>query len=120
MPLKIFQTASVMEVAHSVLGLVRSPVLFAVLQCAGRNFNLWGIVAQAPEQTTTAGVRLLSLGDWAVELNFITLVVAWSLGDVIRYAFFALKDSLTCTFTCYLSGRKRSLRSTRWGDSCAW
>lgn len=48
MPLKIFQTAAVLEIFHSMFGLVRSPLVTTFVQVGSRLILLWSIVeAQA-------------------------------------------------------------------------
>lgn len=92
LPLKVVQTAAVLEVLHSALRIVKSPVMVTAMQVASREFVLWGIVSPLHMETTTQGVHLITLSDARLELNFITLVVAWSISEVIRYGFFAFKE----------------------------
>ena len=61
------------------------------MQVGSRIWVLWGIVNLAPGPTTTQSVELFRVGQHAVQLNFMTLVVAWSLTEVVRYSFFAVK-----------------------------
>ena len=63
----------------------------AVLQVGSRIWVLWGIINLAPRPTTSGSVELLRFGQHAVQLNFVTLVVAWSLTEVVRYSFYAVK-----------------------------
>ncbi|CAD7701272.1 unnamed protein product, partial [Ostreobium quekettii] len=91
-PLKIFQTAALMEVLHSAFGLVRSPVMVTALQVASRIFVLWGILVPLPEETATQAVHLITVGTISVDLNIFTLVAAWSVSEVIRYGYFAFKE----------------------------
>eukprot|EP00887_Chlorella_sp_A99_P006090 scaffold22.g6090.t1 len=94
LPLKMAQTAAVMEVVHSATGLVRSPVAITATQVASRLWILWGIVNLAPGPTTGGAVRLLATpgGAWAVQLSLTTLLAAWGLSEVSRYSFFAAKE----------------------------
>ncbi|KAF3360589.1 hypothetical protein VdG1_01549 [Verticillium dahliae VDG1] len=76
------QSAAGMEVIHSLLGVVRAPVLTTFVQVAGRCTVLWAYirpflqVAQDPAYTA--------------------MVVAWSIAEVIRYSYFVfhLSDML--------------------------
>jgi very-long-chain (3R)-3-hydroxyacyl-CoA dehydratase len=43
------QTAAIMEILHSILGLVRSPVSSTLPQITGRLFMIWGILRSFPE-----------------------------------------------------------------------
>lgn len=96
-PLKVSQTAAIMEVVHSMVGLVRSPVGITAMQVASRIWCLWGIVVAAPGPTIGGGIPakpLAMLGPLPIQLNLISLLTAWCLSEVIRYGFFALKELL--------------------------
>ncbi|GFR41267.1 hypothetical protein Agub_g1942 [Astrephomene gubernaculifera] len=102
LPLKVSQTAAVLEVLHSAIGLVRSPVGITGMQVASRLWVLWGIVNLVPEATTRGAVSLggpslqLQLGGLSLplQLNLATLLAAWSITEVVRYSFFAVKEML--------------------------
>lgn len=47
LPLKIVQTAAVLEVFHSLFGLVRSPLMTTIMQVASRVILLWCYTAQS-------------------------------------------------------------------------
>ena len=64
---------------------------FAVLQVGSRIWVLWGIINLAPKPTTSGSVELLRSGQHAVQLDVVTLLVAWSLTEVVRYSFYAVK-----------------------------
>ena len=61
------------------------------MQVGSRIWVLWGIINLAPDASTTQSVELGRIGQYALQLNFVTLVVAWSLTEVVRYSFFAVK-----------------------------
>ena len=61
------------------------------MQVGSRIWVLWGVVNLASRATTTQSLELFHVGQHAVQLNFMTLVVAWSLSEVVRYSFFAVK-----------------------------
>lgn len=50
-PLQVTQTAAVLEIAHSALGLVRSPVMTTLQQVFSRVFIVWGILWAVPHAT---------------------------------------------------------------------
>jgi very-long-chain (3R)-3-hydroxyacyl-CoA dehydratase len=91
-PLKLAQTAALLEVLHSLLGVVRAPIMTTAMQVASRIWVLWGIVAAVPKQTTSQHVHLAQLGPVQLDLSLNTLLLAWSITEVIRYSFFALKE----------------------------
>jgi very-long-chain (3R)-3-hydroxyacyl-CoA dehydratase len=94
-PLKIAQTAAVMEVVHAALGIVRSPVMVTATQVASRIWILWGIVDAAPQAATIRSLVLLPLPSPfpRLALNLATLLTAWCFSEIIRYGFFAFKEA---------------------------
>ncbi|CZT23480.1 related to protein tyrosine phosphatase-like protein (putative anti-phosphatase); pepino protein; pasticcino protein pas2 [Ramularia collo-cygni] len=72
------QTLAGLEVLHAATGLVRAPLLTTLMQVASRYLLVWGIVQQFPH-TTGHGSPAYS-----------TMLVAWSVTEVIRYTFFAV------------------------------
>eukprot|EP00274_Cyanoptyche_gloeocystis_P007642 CAMPEP_0196661002 /NCGR_PEP_ID=MMETSP1086-20130531/42138_1 /TAXON_ID=77921 /ORGANISM="Cyanoptyche gloeocystis , Strain SAG4.97" /LENGTH=204 /DNA_ID=CAMNT_0041995687 /DNA_START=94 /DNA_END=708 /DNA_ORIENTATION=- len=74
--IKIFQTLSILEVFHSVLGLVKSPTLPTALQVAGRMTVLWLVADLAAETRDTPFLSMM--------------LISWSLVEVPRYSYYAL------------------------------
>jgi very-long-chain (3R)-3-hydroxyacyl-CoA dehydratase len=72
--LAIFQTAAVLEVLHSLFGVVRAPLFTTFIQVLSRLLLLWGIVVPFPATHTMP--------------RFATMILAWSLTEVIRYSFY--------------------------------
>ncbi|GAB4816673.1 hypothetical protein N2152v2_003719 [Parachlorella kessleri] len=91
-PLKWAQTAAVLEVVHSALGIVRSPVAITATQVASRLWILWGIIHLVPGPTTSGAVTIFESGSLKAQLSLVTLLTAWSLSEIIRYSFFAFKE----------------------------
>lgn len=79
LPLQISQTAAVMEILHSIFGIVRSPVAATLPQVLSRLFLVWGILWPVPQ------VR----EHWMV----LSLVLSWSITEIFRYTFFAVKEA---------------------------
>uniref|UniRef100_A0A7S3EME0 very-long-chain (3R)-3-hydroxyacyl-CoA dehydratase n=1 Tax=Rhodosorus marinus TaxID=101924 RepID=A0A7S3EME0_9RHOD len=75
--LKISQTAAVLEILHCLLGLVRASVFSTILQVSSRIYILW-VVADPFHD---------AVGQF---LAFKTMVLAWSLTEIPRYAYFAI------------------------------
>jgi very-long-chain (3R)-3-hydroxyacyl-CoA dehydratase len=75
-PLQLAQTAAVLEILHGLVGLVRSPVSATLPQIGSRLFLTWGILYSFPE----------------VRSHFLvtSLVISWSITEIIRYSFFVL------------------------------
>ena len=166
LPLKVSQTAALLEVVHSAIGLVRSPVMItgarpararwaanwrrasgdwvstclgqpfaaylpgrlcpraaslhqtltarpiplrpvrrrAAMQVASRIWVLWGIINPEPVLAAGGAVHLAQplpgvslpgvpaeVGGMPLALNLATLLTAWSITEVVRYSFFAVK-----------------------------
>ncbi|GAB4848793.1 Very-long-chain (3R)-3-hydroxyacyl-CoA dehydratase PASTICCINO 2A [Ancistrocladus abbreviatus] len=79
-PLLLAQSAAFLEIIHSLIGFVRSPISTTLPQVASRFFLVWGILYSFPEIQTHILVS--------------SLVLSWSITEVIRYGFFGTKEAL--------------------------
>lgn len=79
-PLLLAQSAAVVEILHSLIGLVRSPVSATLPQVSSRLYLTWGILYSFPEIRTHFLVS--------------SLVISWSITEIIRYSFFGLKEAV--------------------------
>lgn len=79
-PLQLAQTAAILEIFHSLVGLVRSPVSATLPQIASRLYLTWLILWSFPQTQTHILVT--------------SLVISWSITEIIRYSFFGLKEAL--------------------------
>ncbi|KAG5962925.1 hypothetical protein E4U58_003717 [Claviceps cyperi] len=70
------QTMALMEVIHSLLGIVRAPLVTTIMQVASRLLLVWPIVNTWP---------FLALSPF-----YASMLLAWSVTEVIRYSYFAL------------------------------
>uniref|UniRef100_A0A453DZG9 Very-long-chain (3R)-3-hydroxyacyl-CoA dehydratase n=1 Tax=Aegilops tauschii subsp. strangulata TaxID=200361 RepID=A0A453DZG9_AEGTS len=68
------------QILHGLVGLVRSPVTATLPQIGSRLFLTWGILWSFPE--TQSHILVTSL------------VISWSITEIIRYSFFGLKETL--------------------------
>lgn len=73
--LRVAQTGAALEVAHAACGLVRAPVATTALQVASRLLLLWGATEPLPAVRGAAAAS--------------SMVGAWALTEIPRYAFFA-------------------------------
>lgn len=73
--LAVFQTGALMEVLHAVTGLVRASPVTTLVQVSSRLLLVWGVLVPVPD--VRASPFLLSM------------VCAWSLTEIPRYAYFA-------------------------------
>ncbi|KAK2605379.1 hypothetical protein N8I77_008218 [Diaporthe amygdali] len=73
------QTLAALEIVHSVLGVVRAPLLTTLMQVSSRFALVWGAVHAYP---------LI-----AASPAYSSMLLAWSTTEVVRYLFFALSLS---------------------------
>ncbi|KAJ6593839.1 PTPLA-domain-containing protein [Mycena capillaripes] len=71
----IVQTCAILEVAHTLLGWVRSPLQTTAMQVASRLWIVWGIVQQFDVARTSP--------------LYTSAVLAWAITEVVRYSFYA-------------------------------
>lgn len=69
------QTGALLEVVHAALGWVRSSPITVAMQVASRIWLVWGVLARQPETHSHP--------------LFVTMVLAWSVTECIRYSFYA-------------------------------
>ncbi|KOS22448.1 putative very-long-chain (3R)-3-hydroxyacyl-dehydratase [Escovopsis weberi] len=70
------QSMAGMEVLHSLFGIVRAPLLTTLLQISSRLLLIWAILFPFPAL--------------ALYPTYSSMLVAWSVTEVIRYSFFAV------------------------------
>ncbi|XWS45013.1 hypothetical protein CRYUN_Cryun15aG0099300 [Craigia yunnanensis] len=78
-PLLLSQSAAVLEILHGLIGLVRSPVSSTLPQIGSRLYLTWGILWSFPEIRTHILVT--------------SLIISWSITEIIRYSFFGMKEA---------------------------
>lgn len=78
--LQLAQTAAVLEILHGLVGLVRSPITATLPQIGSRLYLTWIILYSFPE----------------IRSHFLvtSLVISWSITEIIRYSFFGVKEVL--------------------------
>ncbi|KAE8350810.1 tyrosine phosphatase-like protein [Aspergillus coremiiformis] len=86
------QTLAVLEILHSLLGIVRAPVTTTAMQVASRLLLVWGVMFLFHEKGDGAGIvgapsEVVKVGDYA----FLGCLSAWGVTECIRYGFFALQ-----------------------------
>ncbi|XP_022942934.1 very-long-chain (3R)-3-hydroxyacyl-CoA dehydratase PASTICCINO 2A-like isoform X1 [Cucurbita moschata] len=78
-PLQFAQTAAVLEILHGLVGFVRSPVTATLPQIGSRLYLTWGILWSFPEVRNHVLVS--------------SLVISWSITEIIRYSFYGMKEA---------------------------
>ena len=89
------QSLAILEILHSLLGLVRAPVMTTLMQVASRLLLVWGIMYPFGDHGAAWGGSKIvggfggeaQLGDYA----FLGCLGAWGVTECIRYGFFALQ-----------------------------
>lgn len=61
---------------------------------------VWGIMVAAPAQIASRGITIIPLGPYSIELNLVSLLLAWSVTEIVRYSFFAFKASFWSQLLC--------------------
>ncbi|KAL7936031.1 tyrosine phosphatase-like protein [Trichoderma chlorosporum] len=74
------QTAAAMEILHSLFGVVRAPLFTTLMQVASRFLLVWGVLFLYPYLAIESP-------------TYSSMLVAWSVTEVIRYSYFALSLS---------------------------
>uniref|UniRef100_A0ACD5VLV2 Uncharacterized protein n=1 Tax=Avena sativa TaxID=4498 RepID=A0ACD5VLV2_AVESA len=67
------------QILHSILGFVKSPVSVTLSQIIGRLYITWGILWSFPEAQSHILVT--------------SLILSWSITEVIRYSFFGMRET---------------------------
>ncbi|KAL5004463.1 hypothetical protein ScPMuIL_017919 [Solemya velum] len=75
-PVMVCQVVAVLEVIHSMAGLVKTGIISPFMQCAGRNFVLFILILQEPRLHSVPAVTYLFL--------------VWSAVEVIRYPYYMI------------------------------
>ncbi|GAA0163501.1 dehydratase [Lithospermum erythrorhizon] len=78
-PLILAQSAAILEIFHGLVGLVRSPITATMPQIGSRLYVTWGILLSFPEARSHFLVS--------------SLVISWSITEIIRYSFFGTKEA---------------------------
>ncbi|KAK1676114.1 tyrosine phosphatase-like protein [Colletotrichum godetiae] len=71
------QTLTLIEVVHSAVGLVKSPVGTTALQVVARTIIVWMVCHSFPETTASSAA-------------YVALLLSWATADTVRYAYLAL------------------------------
>ncbi|KAL2164361.1 hypothetical protein VTH06DRAFT_3577 [Thermothelomyces fergusii] len=75
---RITQTFAIMEVFHALTGVVPAPFFTTAMQVASRLFLVWAVCWPFPQLNAST--------------FYSSMLIAWSLSEIIRYSYFALKQ----------------------------
>ena len=73
--LLVCQSAALMEILHSIVGLVKSPFMTTFLQVMSRIIVLYGALEVGTTKVTNAS--------WATQM-----IIAWALSEILRYSYY--------------------------------
>lgn len=92
------QSIAVLEVLHSLVGIVRASPLTTGMQVASRLLLVWGVVGAFPEivvMSRVFGVRVQHYaGSKGGPYAYAGILLAWGITECIRYGFFVWKEGL--------------------------
>ncbi|ETN45048.1 uncharacterized protein HMPREF1541_09924 [Cyphellophora europaea CBS 101466] len=90
------QTIALLEILHSVLGLVRASVLTTAMQVASRILVVWGVMYLFPQVIVAQNVwGRDTAGPNGAPYAFVGCVFAWGITEIIRYGFFVWKEGVS-------------------------
>ncbi|TVU42246.1 hypothetical protein EJB05_08640, partial [Eragrostis curvula] len=101
-PLLFAQTAAIMEILHGIVvmfkGLVRSPISVTLPQIGSRLFLMWGVLWSFPEMLAWFHDSIeTSVLQTQSHILVTSLVISFSITEIIRYSFFGMKEALGFT-----------------------
>ncbi|KAL4919943.1 tyrosine phosphatase-like protein [Aspergillus aurantiobrunneus] len=82
--LQITQSLAILEVLHSLVGVVRAPAVTTAMQVASRLFVVWGVLYPFHGE-------LVGAGDDIAEYGYLGCMLAWGVTECIRYGFFVMQ-----------------------------
>lgn len=102
--LKWTQTLALLEIIHSVLGLVRASPLTTAMQVASRILVVWGVLHMYPEVVARVNpIGRLVKGASGGTYAFAGILMAWGITEVIRYGFFVYREGISRTIPSWLT-----------------
>ncbi|OJJ64441.1 hypothetical protein ASPSYDRAFT_124355, partial [Aspergillus sydowii CBS 593.65] len=84
--LQITQSLATLEILHSLIGIVRAPLVTTAMQVASRLFVVWGVLY--PFHGSIVGAKG---GDLLGEYGYLGCLLAWGVTECIRYGFFVMQ-----------------------------
>lgn len=92
------QSLAILEVLHSLVGIVRANPLTTAMQVASRLLLVWGVVGAFPEIVVRSRMFGVRKEDYAGAKGgpyaYAGILLAWGITECIRYGFFVWKEGL--------------------------
>ncbi len=102
--LKWTQTLALLEVLHSLVGLVRASPLTTAMQVASRILVVWGVLHLYPQiVVSTNAFGRPGPGMPGGAYAFAGCVMAWGITEIIRYGFFVYKEGVSAVIPSWLT-----------------
>lgn len=102
--LKWTQTLAVLEIVHSVVGIVRASLMTTAMQVASRILVVWAVMDLFPELIVTKNVwGRDTAGARGTPYAFAGCVLAWGITEIIRYGFFVWKEGISSRIPGWLT-----------------
>jgi very-long-chain (3R)-3-hydroxyacyl-CoA dehydratase len=98
------QTLALLEVVHSIVGIVRASPVTTAMQVASRILVVWGVMYLLPEvivKKNTWGRD--TAGASGTPYAFAGCVLAWGITEIIRYGFFVWKEGISSRIPGWLT-----------------
>ncbi|KAL9085144.1 MAG: hypothetical protein Q9159_004870 [Coniocarpon cinnabarinum] len=84
------QSLALLEVVHSLMGLVRAPVMTTGMQVASRLLLVWGVVNPFANGLYLGSSSFLNGNARNNQLAYTSMLGAWSVTECVRYLYFVL------------------------------
>lgn len=89
------QTLAVLEVIHSLLGLVRASFMTTLMQVASRLFVVWPVLfcfgSHGYFIETIGENKAITKSDGLGSYAFVGCIIAWGITECVRYSFFCIQ-----------------------------
>jgi very-long-chain (3R)-3-hydroxyacyl-CoA dehydratase len=102
--LKWTQTLALLEVIHSLIGLVRASPITTAMQVASRILVVWGVLYLYPEVVAKANpIGRIVKGAPGGTYAFAGILMAWGITEVIRYGYFVYREGISSNIPPWLT-----------------
>ena len=102
--LKWTQTLALLEIVHSLAGLVRASPVTTAMQVASRILVVWGVLYLYPQVVVThTALGRPRPGEPGGSYAFAGILMAWGITEVIRYGFFVYREGISSQIPSWLT-----------------
>jgi very-long-chain (3R)-3-hydroxyacyl-CoA dehydratase len=102
--LKWTQTLALLEIVHSLAGLVRASPITTAMQVASRIIVVWGVLTLYPQVVAAKNTwGRPAPGPNGGPYPFAGILMAWGITEIIRYGFFVYKEGISSRTPSWLT-----------------